>query len=66
MAKKIYDNVEAYVKANGYKMKDLTPEELEAATGEMEALNAGLDILDGVFSRPLKKDLKRMFPDIEL
>lgn len=61
---KKYESVEAYVKDNGYKMKDLTPEEIKEATEEMEAINNGLAVLDGVFSRPLKKDLLKRFPDI--
>lgn len=59
-----YESVEAYVKDNGYKMKDLTPDEIKEATEEMEAINNGLAVLDGVFSRPLKKDLLKRFPDI--
>lgn len=50
-----YDSVEAYVKAHGYKLKDLTPEELKEAASEMEDANNGLDVLDGLFSKPLSK-----------
>lgn len=50
-----YESVEAYVKDNGYKMKDLTPDEVKEATEEMEAINNGLEILDGVFSKTLSK-----------
>ena len=50
-----YPNVEAYVKAHGYKLKDLTPDEVKEATEEMKAVNSGLDVLDGVFTRPLTK-----------
>lgn len=47
---KKYANVEAYVKDHGFKMKDLTPDEVEEATREMEAVNDGLEVTDGMFS----------------
>ena len=59
-----YPNVEAYVKEHGYEMKDLTPDEVKEATEEMEAINNGFAVLDGVFSQPLKKDLIKAYPDI--
>ena len=52
---KKYESVEAYVKDNGYKMKDLTSNEVKEATEEMEAINEGNEILDGVFSKPISK-----------
>lgn len=39
-----------YVKQNGYKVSDLTEEELERAKEELEVINAGGVVIDGVFS----------------
>ena len=46
----MYQNVEEYVRANGYELSDLTREEIKEAQKEMETINAGGMILDGVFS----------------
>lgn len=46
----MYQNVEEYVRAYGYEVSDLTKEELKAAKQEMEAINRGESILDGIFS----------------
>ena len=52
----MYANVEEYVRANGYELSDLTPEEVKIAESEMNDLNAGLEVVDGLFSAPLAKD----------
>lgn len=65
---KRYENVEAYVRDHGFSMKDLTPGEVKEATEEMEALNAGCEILDGVFSpggAVMRRRLCAMFPASE-
>ena len=41
-----------YVKQNGYKVSDLTDEELKQAQDELEIINNGGEVLDGVFSDP--------------
>lgn len=46
----MYANVEEYVRAHGYELSDLTKSEISRAKKEMEAVNAGEQILDGVFS----------------
>lgn len=46
----MYQNVEEYVRANGYEVSDLTKEELREAKKEMEMVNRGEDFVDGVFS----------------
>lgn len=47
-----YKDINAYVKANGFKVSDLTEEELAEAKEELVAINNGETILDGVFSNP--------------
>lgn len=46
----MYQNVEEYVRANGYEVSDLTKEELREAEKEMEMVNRGEDFVDGIFS----------------
>lgn len=53
----MYNSIEEYVQANGYQVSDLTPEELKTAQKEMEDINNGIEVLDGLFSAPLAKDL---------
>ena len=42
--------VKEYVEANGYKVSELTKEELAAARREVRVINSGGVVLDGVFS----------------
>ena len=53
----MYNSIEEYVQAYGYQVSDLTPEELKTAQKEMEDINNGIEVLDGLFSAPLAKDL---------
>lgn len=53
----MYKTVEEYVRANGYELSDLTPEEIKQAKKEMADINAGHEVIDGLFSSPLEKDL---------
>ena len=46
----MYQNVEEYVRANGYEVSDLTKEELREAEKEMEMVKRGEDFVDGIFS----------------
>ena len=46
----MYKTVEEYVRDHGYELSDLTPDEIEAVKKEVADINAGHDILDGVFS----------------
>lgn len=46
----MYNTLKDYVEANGYKVEDLTKEELKAAEKERQILNNGGQIIDGVFS----------------
>lgn len=39
-----------YVKQNGYKVSDLTEDELARAEEELEIINSGGVVIDGVFS----------------
>ena len=52
----MYKNIEEYVRAHGYELSDLTPEEVKIAESEMNDLNAGLEVVDGLFSAALSKD----------
>ena len=45
-------DLKEYVKKNGYKVTDLTDEELKQAQEELEVINNGGEILDGVFANP--------------
>lgn len=43
----IYMSIEEYVKSFGYKMSDLTPEDIKKVRKEVEDINKGYEILDG-------------------
>lgn len=40
-------SIEEYVKSFGYKMSDLTPEDIKKVREEVEDINKGYEILDG-------------------
>lgn len=42
--------IKQYVESNGYKVSDLTPDELKQAEEELKIINDGGVVLDGVFS----------------
>lgn len=58
----IYNTVEDYIRAYGYQVSDLTPEELAQVTEEFEVIRNGGDVLDGFFS-PLSDFSLRMLQE---
>ena len=45
-------DLKEYVKSKGYKVTDLTDEQLREAQAECDVINAGGEIMDSVFDDP--------------